>query len=284
MLKDPLMKDYLNHSFNPDDPDLISVIDELPLWSAPFGLKLLDTINLKPGINALDVGCGLGFPLIELSQRLGTSCNVYGIDPWESVIERINLKIKTYDLKNVIAIKGAAEELPFDDNFFDLIVSNNGINNVKDLHKSLNECSRVSKSGAQFTITLNLEDTMIEFYNLFEETLIKNNLAEEVKKMKEQIYSKRKPLEEIKKSLSETGFEIKSIKNDSFTLKFLNGATMFNHSLIKYWFLDGWKNLLKPDDLQNIFEQLENKLNSAAKETGEIILTVPFVTIDCRKT
>jgi len=278
------MKNYLNHSFNPDDPDLISVIDELPLWSAPFGLSLLDTINLKPNINALDVGCGLGFPLIELSQRLGNSCKVYGIDPWESAIERVNLKIKTYDLKNVSAIKGVAEELPFDDNFFDLIASNNGINNVKDMRKSLNECSRVSKPGAQFTLTLNLKDTMIEFYNLFEETLIKNKLVEEVKKMKQQIYSKRKPLEDIKISLIETGFEIKSIKNDSFTLRFLDGATMFNHSLIKYWFLDGWKNILRPGDIQKIFEQLENKLNSTAKENGEIILTVPFVTIDCRKT
>lgn len=193
-----MMKNYLNHSFNPDDPDLISVIDELPLWSAPFGLSLLDTINLKPDINALDVGCGLGFPLIELSQRLGTSCKVYGIDPWESAIERINLKIKTYNLKNVKAIKGFAEKLPFDDNFFDLIISNNGINNVEDMQKSLNECYRVSKPAAQFTITLNLEDTMIEFYNLFEETLIKNKLVEEVKKMKQQIYLKRKPLKDIK--------------------------------------------------------------------------------------
>lgn len=278
------MNNYLNHSFNPDDPDLISVIDELPLWSAPFGLSLLDTINLMPNINALDIGCGLGFPLIELSQRLGTSCKVYGIDPWESAIERINLKIKTYNLKNVIALKGVAEELPFDDNFFDLIVSNNGINNVEDMHKSLSECSRVSKPDAQFTVTLNLEDTMIEFYNLFEETLIKNKLVEEVKKMKQQIYSKRKPLEDIKKSLSETGFEIKNIKNDSFTLRFLNGTAMFNHSLIKYWFLDGWKNILNPGNIQNIFEQVENKLNSVAKENGEVILTVPFVTIDCRKT
>ena len=32
-----------------------------------------------------------------------------------------------------------------------------------------------------------------------------------------------------------------------------------------------------------IFEQLENKLNIVAKENGEIILTVPFVTIDCSK-
>jgi len=59
---------------------------------------------------------------------------------------------------------------------------------------------------------------------------------------------------------------------------------MFNHSLIKYWFLDGWKNILKPGDIQKIFEQLENKLNGVTKEKGEVSLSVPFVTIECIKT
>jgi ubiquinone/menaquinone biosynthesis C-methylase UbiE len=259
------------------------VIDELPLWSAPFGLKLLDTIKLKPNINALDIGCGLGFPLIEVAQRLGASSKVYGIDPWEAAIDRINLKIKTYDIKNVEAIEGVAETLPFENNFFDLIVSNNGINNVEDIKLSLAECFRVSKPNAQLTITMNLEDSMIEFYDVFESTLIKNGLKDEVKKMKEQIYSKRKPLTEIKALLSNSGFEIKSINEDNFVLRFLDGPTMFNHYLIKYWFLDGWKSILKPEDLENIFEQLEQNLNEIAKEKGEISLTIPYVTIDCRR-
>ena len=41
------MKDYLNQQVDTDDFELISVIDELPLWSAPFGLRLLETIELK---------------------------------------------------------------------------------------------------------------------------------------------------------------------------------------------------------------------------------------------
>ena len=42
------MKEYLNHSFSIEDFNLVSIIDELPLWSAPFGLDLLDTVKLKP--------------------------------------------------------------------------------------------------------------------------------------------------------------------------------------------------------------------------------------------
>jgi arsenite methyltransferase len=273
--------EYLKHTFNPDDPDLISIIDELPLWSAPFGLKLLETIKLKENIRALDIGCGFGFPLIEIAQRLGSSSRLFGIDPWGAAIARINLKIKTYNLQNVVAVKGVAEQLPFEDNFFDLLISNNGINNVQDIEMALAECSRIAKSGSQFVLTMNLQDSMIEFYTLFEKTLLSNGLKDEVAKMKEQIYSKRKPLSETKSSLQKANYEIKKIFQDSFTLKFLNADAMFNHSLIKYWFLDGWKKILNPEDLEVIFEELESELNRNAKLNGEIILTIPFVTIDC---
>ena len=128
------MKAYLKQNFDWNDFDLVSVIDEIPLWSAPFGLKLLDVIKLKPNINALDIGSGLGFPLLEVAQRLGTSSKVYGIDPWERAIERVKIKIKQYDLTNVEIINGAAEKLPFENHFFDLIVSNNGINNVENVN------------------------------------------------------------------------------------------------------------------------------------------------------
>lgn len=277
------MKDYLEHSFSTDDFEFVSVIDELPLWSAPFGLKLLDTIELKPNISVLDIGCGLGFPLLEVAQRLGNSSKVYGIDPWERAIERINLKIRTFDLQNVLAIKGLAERLPFDNNCFELIVSNNGINNVQDIRSTLAECYRVSKPNSQFTLTLNLEGSMIEFYDVFKEILILNGLHEEVVRTKDQIYSKRKPLDETKSSLEDTGFNITSLQEDSFQLRFLDGAAMFSHNLIKYWFLDGWKTILNPNDLAHIFEQVEDRLNGIAKKDGEIRLTIPFVTIDCRR-
>ncbi len=277
------MKDYLEHTFDPEDPQLVSVIDELPLWSAPFGLKLLETIKLKAGIHALDIGCGLGFPLIEVAQRLGNTSKVYGIDPWESVINRVNLKIQTYKLKNIVPVKGYAENLPFEDNFFDLIVSNNGINNVEDIHATLSECHRVSKPGAQFVLTMNLPETMIEFYTVFEKVLLKNGLNAEIEKMKEQIYLKRKPLDETKSSLSIADFKIKNVIEDSFELRFLDAATMFEHYLIKYWFLDGWKKIIGFEKLESIFNEIEIELNQISRSKGEIALTIPYVTIDCTR-
>jgi len=274
------MKSYLHHTFNKNDPELISIIDELPLWSSPFGLMLLDKVQLKPNINVLDIGCGLGFPLIELSQRFGNSCKFYGIDPWQSALRRTQTKINKNEITNTIVTKSVAENLPFKNNSFNLIVSNNGINNVQDIKQTLSECYRVSNPGAPFQITMNLENSMIEFYNVFEETLIENDLNEEVGKMKAHIYSKRKPIEEMKSLVECSGFKIKNIIEDNFNLRFLNALAMFNYPLIKYWFLGSWKEILNPKDLENIFQQIETKLDKIANQNGEIRLAIPYVLIE----
>jgi ubiquinone/menaquinone biosynthesis C-methylase UbiE len=74
-------------TFDPDfsSPQVIGVYDEVALWSAMFGLLLLDEVPLTNVTNALDVGCGTGFPLIELAERLGDRAHVHGIDPWSAV-------------------------------------------------------------------------------------------------------------------------------------------------------------------------------------------------------
>jgi len=40
------MIEYLDYSTDWDGPGVVSLHDELPLWSAPFGLMLLDQVNL----------------------------------------------------------------------------------------------------------------------------------------------------------------------------------------------------------------------------------------------
>ena len=57
---------------------------------------------------------------------------------------------------------------------------------------------------------------MIEFYDVFKEILILNEWGDEVELMKDQIYFKRKPLDETKSSLEGAGFNIVSIQEDHF--------------------------------------------------------------------
>jgi len=277
------MTNFIKSNFNLDDRDTVSIIDELSLWSASFGLKLLDTIKLRPNITALDIGFGLGFPLLEVAQRLGNSSKVYGIDPWKAAIVRTQTKINILGLTNVELIEGVAENIPLPDNSIDLIVSNNGINNVQDLEKVMNECKRVAKQSAQFVATVNLDETMIEFYNELEKVLVEEGLNENVIKLKKHIYEKRKPAEEMLNAFEKNEFKIINVDRDSFKYRYLNATAMFNHSFIRLAFMDSWIDLVPANKVNKIFTQVENRLNIKAQNDGEMTLTVPFVLIDAQK-
>ncbi len=186
----------------------------LPFWSAPFGLKLLEKIKYRKNITALDIGSGLGFPLLEVAMRLGNTCKLYGIDPWETAVERIKTKIKIYGITNVEMFTSAAENIPLPDNSVDLIFSNNGLNNVNDVNTVLKECRRVSKIGAQLVFTYNTDKTMQEFYSEFENLLRDKKMTAQIALMKEHIYKKRKPVEEFVRLLNESGYSINEISHD----------------------------------------------------------------------
>lgn len=266
-----------------NDPQIVSVIDDLPLWSAPFGMKLLDVVELRKNINVLDIGSGNGFPIIELSQRLGNTCKVYGIDPWQAASNRIREKIRLWGIQNVEIMEGRAEELPFESNYFDLVVSNNGINNVNDDKKVLSEIARTCKDGAQMVVTLNLPDTMKEFYDLYERILKEKGMHNEIKKLKEHILSKRKPLPYTLDLITDSGFEVLDVFEDSFNLCYTDGTTMQNNFVIKLSFIPGWKEVLEISDVDNIFRLLESELNRLAKVKGKISLTIPWVCINSKR-
>ena len=278
------MDEYLKTSYDLNNKELVSVIDELPLWSAPFGLKLLDKIKYRKNITALDIGFGLGFPLLEVAMRLGNSCKVYGIDPWEAAVERTKTKMKISEITNVELITGVAEKISLPDNSVDLIFSNNGLNNVSDLNAVLKECSRISKIGAQIVFTFNTDKTMIEFYSVLENVFREKNMLNEISLMQKHIYKKRKPIEEFNLLLKESGFSVNEIVCDEFPITFTDGTTMFNHFLIRLAFLDSWKEFVPGEKHKKIFSEVEKRLNEVAHSYGLFKLTVPFVLMDCEKT
>ena len=277
------MDNYLKTKYDLNDKETVSVIDELPLWSAPFGLRLLEKIRYRKGITALDIGPGLGFPLLEVAMRLGNACKLYGIDPWEAAIERIKTKIKVCGINNVEVITGVAEKIPLADNSVDLIFSNNGLNNVNDIKAVLNECRRITKIGSQFVFAYNTDKTMCEFYSVFEELLRDKNMVNEIILVKEHVYKKRKPIEEFVRLLNESGYSINEISHDKFDYRFVDGTVMFNHFLIKLAFIDSWKEIVPEEKQQEFFAELLDRLNQLSQRIGYLNLSVPFAIISCEK-
>jgi len=55
--------------------------DELPLWSAPFGLMLLERVAARSHTTILDVGASTGWLSVELAERCGPETTVIAVDP-----------------------------------------------------------------------------------------------------------------------------------------------------------------------------------------------------------
>ena len=274
--------DYLDTSIDWNDPNVVSCLDELPLWSAPFGLILLENSRIQPDMTVLDIGFGTGFPLLELAQRLGKSAIIYGIDPWKAAHERTRLKMNLFNIKNVILVEGDASSMRFEDETFDLIISNLGINNFQDPRKIFRECFRVAKPKAQIALTTNPKGHMKEFYAVFEETLKELSLN----KLEEDFLihlNHRLTPKIIRSYLKEVGFKITKSQQSSITMRFLDGSAFFSHSLIRYGFLEDWKKLIPAEHRNMVFSKVESKINIIAHNNGEFSLTIPVVYIEGEK-
>lgn len=267
-------------TINENDPKLIGFIDELPLWSAPFALKILDKVIPAKNLTVLDIGCGTGVPLIELASRLGDSCTVYGIDPWKEAIERIKIKTNNFGINNIILFNSHAEKIPLTDNSINLIISNNGLNNVQDLGQVLSECHRILKPGGKLIFTMNTEETMCEFYDVFETVLSEMGLTKLISEMYRHIHQKRKPLDEVYQLIEKSGFRHLSTDRDIFYYSFTDGSAMFSHFFIRLAFLGPWLEIVPEDKRRVVFNEIERRINKIAKKEGNFRLSIPFAVIE----
>ncbi len=277
------MTNYLQHHNDFHTPEAASSFDETSFWCARFGALLFRHLELRRGISILDVGCGTGFPLFELANAHGPSCQVTGIDVWAEALDRAREKLRIQGLSNVTIIEADAAEMPFDDAQFDLITCNLGLNNFADPAAVLAECFRVAKPDGRAVFTTNIQGHMRQFYTYFGTTLMEmgNNLEYQKRLANQQKHrGTRKSLCAL---LEQAGFTVAQVIEDRFQLRYLDGTAFFNHRLTKTGFLDGWREVVNPEDQEAVFARLEVRLNEWAARAGELRMTVPMLYLEGQK-
>lgn len=268
------MPEYLADRFDLHCPELVSALDEVSLWSAMFGVLLLKHLPLQPALKVLDVGCGAGFPLLELAQRLGPSSTVVGIDPWDAALDRARQKAETRKIRNVVIQQGDGAAMPFADEEFDLVVSNIGVNNFDDPEAVFAECRRVSRPSARIALTTNVRGHMEEFYDVFASTLKGLDLTARLGSLEDHI-DHRLSVDGISEMLEKVGYRVVRVFRETFSMRFADGSAMFRHSFMQIGFLDGWRGVLAPAEEAEVFLRLENNLNRLAAAQGALDLTIP---------
>lgn len=275
---------YISSNFNGNDATLVACTDDIPLWSAPFGRVLLDKVIYSKSIAALDIGCGTGFPLLELAMRLGSSSCVYGIDTWPGALQRAVQKAKQFSIDNALVIEGSAEGVPVKDATIDLIVSNNGLNNVVSIDNVLSECSRVARPGCQFIMTMNLDTSMPEFYTLFKACFLAHDIESLTENIDRHIKYKRPAVAMISAICARNGFEEIDMTYDTFSMKFSDGTAMLNHYFIRLAFIESWIHCIPDSKRAAVMADVERRMNALAAAQGGVTLTIPFVCMEfCKK-
>jgi SAM-dependent methyltransferase len=107
---------------------------------------------LQPGEDVLDVGCGAGMDSLVAAQMVGASGSVTGIDMTPEMVVKARGSIAEMGLGNVRIVEGSAEQLPFDDASFDVVISNGVIDLIPDKDAVFSEITRVLRPGGRIQL------------------------------------------------------------------------------------------------------------------------------------
>jgi SAM-dependent methyltransferase len=118
-----------------------------PKFWQPVIPTIVENYKISNSSTVLDVGCAKGFFLYDLKLAF-PGINVTGVDISEYAIANSISEIKPY------LQVGSATKLPFEDNYFDFVISINTIHNLnrQDCAVALQEIERVTKGNSFITV------------------------------------------------------------------------------------------------------------------------------------
>lgn len=111
---------------------------------------IVERASLHEGDRFLDVGCGPG---AALEHAAATGAEVAGVDPSPSMVARASKRVPEANVR-----VGSAEDIPFPDGYFTVVVNVSSFHHWADRDAGLREILRVLASGGR----LHLMEGMIE--------------------------------------------------------------------------------------------------------------------------
>ena len=109
--------------------------------------------GIKRGDTVIDLGSGAGNDVFVARAIVGDEGKVLGLDFTNEMITKANFNRDKLGFKNVEFKLGEIEEMPFENNLADVVVSNCVLNLVPDKQKAFSEIYRVLKRGAHFCVS-----------------------------------------------------------------------------------------------------------------------------------
>ena len=105
-----------------------------------------------PGVRALDVACGAGYPALQAASRILPGGTLTATDISPAMVAATAQRARAAGLKNIECLEMDAESLRFPDGAFDAVTNAYGLMFCPDPQLAINEAYRVLKDGGRFAI------------------------------------------------------------------------------------------------------------------------------------
>lgn len=147
---------------NPDrgqvNTDAAEIYEEffIPALFGTWPEQVIKMVEVKPGQKVLDVACGTGIFAREVVKKTGKAVNITGVDINEGMLAVAQRKEPAVEWTNA-----PAEQLPFDDNSYDITASLFALMFFEDRVAAVKEMYRVLKPGGTMAVAVwdKLENT-----------------------------------------------------------------------------------------------------------------------------
>ena len=113
----------------------------------PFSMGVL-----AEGERVVDVGSGGGIDSLIAARMVGPQGAVIGVDMTPAMLERARRASDEAGLRNVKFREGLMEDLPVEDGWADVVISNGVLNLTPDKLRALSEMNRVLRPGGRLQI------------------------------------------------------------------------------------------------------------------------------------
>lgn len=131
------------------EPERFERYKQMFAWSDD-DRRYFDPANIGTGETVVEIGCGPGFTACEISNWVGPSGRVDGVDVNAEFIQFGQAMINENGLEGFVGFHQVSDSsLPFSDQYADCVVAKNVFIYVDDPVESYRECHRVLKAGGR---------------------------------------------------------------------------------------------------------------------------------------
>lgn len=212
----------------------------VPRYSALFGRLLLAALPAGQRLQVLDIGCGTGYPALEVLRRLGEGGRVIAIDPDAALVDVARRRALEEANRRIFFKVEALEKLSFGDQVFDAVIGNLAMTALESPEDALVEMRRVLVPGGRLLLTQALAGTWEEVNDMFREIALRTDDAALASRL-DRLSAHYPSASTLEAMVDAAGFHDITVTCEEVQLTFPSAADIFTDPALRFVALPEWR-------------------------------------------